>query len=189
MVTIPLVVFMVRYRSRGRPREQEGAQVHGNTAFEFAWTAVPVLIIAGIAGFVFYKLPGITDPAAAGQKLQVRVEGRQFYWRFVYPNGAVSVDTLHVPVGRVVELKMTSPDSDVIHSFWIPSLFGKRDTIPGQQTTLRFVATRTGRFEGQCGEFCGIQHAMMLTHAERGRARRLRRVARARGSRAGERRA
>jgi cytochrome c oxidase subunit 2 len=166
LIAVPLVLFAVRYRSRGRPRTQDGPQVHGNTAFELAWTLLPIAIITVIAAFVFYKLPGITDPAAAGEPLTVRVEGRQFYWRFVYPGDVVAVDTLRLPTGRVVELEMTAPENDVIHSFWIPALFGKRDTIPGAQTELRFVAERTGTFEGQCGEFCGLQHAAMLARAE-----------------------
>jgi cytochrome c oxidase subunit 2 len=166
LIAVPLVLFMVRYRSRGRPRSLDGPQVHGNTLFELAWTAVPVLIITAITAFVFYKLPGITDPAAAGEPLQVRVEGRQFYWRYVYPNDVVAIDTLRVPAGQVVELEMTAPENDVIHSYWIPALFGKRDTIPGAETDLRFVAERPGTFEGQCGEFCGIQHAAMRARAE-----------------------
>ena len=166
LILVPLLLFASRYRSRGRPRTQDGPQVHGNTGFELAWTAVPVVLLVGIASFVFYKLPGITDPAAAGEPLTIRVEGRQFYWRYVYENGVVAVDTLRVPVGRVVELDMTSPENDVVHSYWIPALFGKRDTIPGQETTQRFVAKRTGLFEGQCGEFCGIQHAAMTAFAE-----------------------
>jgi cytochrome c oxidase subunit II len=166
LIVVPLGLFVVRYRARGRPRAQDGPQVHGNTAFELAWTLVPVVLITLIAGFVFYKLPGITDPAEAGEPLTVRVEGRQFYWRYVYPNGAVAIDTLTLPAGRVVELDMTSPERDVIHSFWIPALFGKRDTIPGAVTEVRFVAKRPGRFEGNCGELCGIQHAQMFARAE-----------------------
>lgn len=166
LIAVPLVLFMVRYRSRGRPRSQDGPQVHGNTAFELAWTAVPVLIITAVAAFVLYKLPGITDPAAAGEPVRIRVEGRQFYWRYVYANDVVAIDRLRVPAGRVVQLDMTSPENDVIHSFWIPALFGKRDTIPGAVTDLRFVAKRPGIYPGQCGEFCGLQHAAMLASAE-----------------------
>ena len=166
LVLVPLLLFSSRYRSRGRPRSVDGPQVHGNTGFELAWTAVPVVLLVAVASFVFYKLPGITDPAAAGEPLQVKVEGRQFYWRYVYDNGVVALDTLRVPVGRVVELDMTAPEGDVIHSYWVPALFPKRDTIPGQETTQRFVAKRTGLYEGQCGEFCGIQHAAMTAFAE-----------------------
>lgn len=166
LVTVPLLVFVVRYRSRGRARSVDGPQVHGNTSFELAWTAVPIAILTVVAGFVFYKLPGITDPAAAGEPLRVRVEGRQFYWRYVYANGVVAIDTLRVPVGRVVQLQLTAPEGDVIHSYWIPALFGKRDTVPGNQTELRFVAKRAGTFEGQCGEFCGVQHAAMLARVQ-----------------------
>lgn len=166
LITIPLLFFVVRYRSRGRPRTVEGPQAHGSTAFELSWTVVSVLILVGIASFVFYKLPGITDPAAAGEPLSVRVEGRQFYWRYVYGNGVVAVDTLRVPVGRVIKLELTAPEGDVIHSYWIPALFGKRDTIPGSETRLLFVAKRPGTYEGQCGEFCGVQHAAMLARVQ-----------------------
>jgi cytochrome c oxidase subunit 2 len=166
LIMVPLLLFAARYRSRGRPRSVEGPQVHGNTGFELAWTALPVVLLVAVASFVFYKLPGITDPAAAGEPLRVRVEGRQFYWRYVYENGVVAVDTLRVPVGRVIELDMTAPENDVIHSYWVPALFPKRDTIPGQTTTQRFVAERAGLFEGQCGEFCGVQHAAMTAFAE-----------------------
>lgn len=166
LITVPLLVFVVRYRSRGRPRSVDGPQVHGNTSFELAWTAVPVLILVVVAGFVFYKLPGITDPAAAGEPVRVRVEGRQFYWRYVYANGVVAIDTLRVPVGQVVKLDLTAPEGDVIHSYWIPALFGKRDTIPGGRTELSFVAKRPGSYAGQCGEFCGVQHAAMLARVD-----------------------
>jgi len=126
-----------------------------------------VLILAAIIAFVFYKLPGIQDVPAAtaqGSKLQIQVEGRQFYWRYVYPNGAVSIDELRLPVGTPVELRITAPDYDVAHSWWVPSLAGKMDAIPGNPNQLSFVTpSNPGVFMGQCAEFCGVQHAMMLT--------------------------
>ena len=93
-VAIPLVYFVWRYRSRGRPRTVEGPQVHGSTRLEIAWTVVPVVILLIVAIFTFYKLPGITLEAAAGeQTLEVVVEGRQFYWQYRYPNGVIAIDT------------------------------------------------------------------------------------------------
>jgi len=162
-----LILFVVRFRNAGRPREAEGPQIRGHTRLELLWTAVPVLILAGIITFVFYKLPGIKDVPAAtaqGSKLTVGVEGRQFYWRYRYPNGAVSINELRLPVGRPVELLITAPDFDVNHSWWVPPLAGKMDAIPGKVNHLSFVTpSDPGVFVGQCAEFCGIQHAIMLT--------------------------
>ena len=165
-VAVPLVLFVVRYRSRGRSREVEGPQIHGSTRLEIAWTAVPVVILLIVTVFTFYKLPGITLDAEAGEDvLQVRVEGRQFYWQYRYPNGVIAIDRLRAPADRLVELKLTSPESDVIHSYWVPDLFPKFDTIPGQTTETSFRAP-PGLYRGQCAEFCGIQHAEMFAEVE-----------------------
>jgi cytochrome c oxidase subunit 2 len=158
-----LIAFVVRFRNAGRPRESEGPQIRGHTRLELIWTAVPVLILAVIIGVVFYKLPGIKNASASGPSMKVKVEGRQFYWRYVYPNGAVSVNELRLPAGEPVELEITSPANDVIHSWWVPAIAGKMDAIPGKTNHLRFDApTEVGSFKGQCAEFCGIQHALML---------------------------
>ena len=160
-----LILFIVRYRNRGRPRTDEGPQIRGHTRLELIWTAIPVVILVVIMSLVFYKLPGIKDipeATAAGEKLTVNVEGRQFYWRYVYPNGAVSVNELRLPAGRPVDLVITAPANDVIHSWWVPAVAGKMDAIPGKVNHLRFVAPEPGTYEGQCAEFCGVQHALML---------------------------
>jgi cytochrome c oxidase subunit II len=169
VVTIPLALFVVRFRSGGRDRSVEGAQIRGNTRLELFWTFIPVLFLAAMATFVFVKLPGIREPASAGGDapvLRVLVEGRQFYWRYVYPNGAIAIDRLRLPVDRNVELEIRVPEWDVIHSFWIPALGGKVDAIPAIETDLKFRATRTGVYEGTCAELCGIQHGLMLATAE-----------------------
>lgn len=165
-VAVPLVLFVARYRSGGRPRMVEGPQVHGSTRLEVAWTVVPIVILLIVTVFTFYKLPGITLDAEAGEDaLKVRVEGRQFYWQYRYPNGVIAIDTLRAPAGRLVELEITAPESDVAHSFWAPALFGKVDAIPGETTTTSFRGD-AGTYRGQCAEFCGIQHAAMLNEIE-----------------------
>ena len=167
LVAVPLVLFVVRFRSRGRPRDVEGPQIRGHTNLELAWTAVPVLILVVVASFVFYKLPAITELAKAGDDvLRVKVEGRQFYWQYEYPNGVIAIDRLRAPQGQVVELEITAPLEDVIHSYWVPPLGGKFDAIPGQTTVTSFRADETGVYEGQCGEFCGVRHAEMLAAIE-----------------------
>jgi cytochrome c oxidase subunit II len=156
-----LVVFIVKYRSRGRSRAVEGAQVHGHTRLELIWTVLPVAILAVIAAFVFYELPGIDrEPAAATNPIPITVEGHQFYWQFDYPNGARSIGKLVVPAGAVVDLKVRS--FDVIHSWWIPALGGKIQAIPGRTNHTWFRANKQGTFTGQCAELCGVYHASML---------------------------
>jgi cytochrome c oxidase subunit II len=155
-----LITFIVRYRSRGRAREVEGAQVHGHTRLELIWTVIPVLILVAIASFVFYKLPGINDvPASAQDRLNVTVDAHQFYWQFTYPNGEISINELHVPVNEVVYLTLNA--DDVIHSFWVPQLAGKTDAIPGRENHMWFQALHAGTYKGNCAELCGLYHAKM----------------------------
>jgi len=155
--------FVFRYRNRGRPRTAEGPQIFAHTRLELMWTAVPVLIVAAITAFIFYKLPGIKNVPAAkaqGGPLVIRIDAHQFYWQFTYPDGTVSIDELHAPVNRVVRVDIHSEDVD--HSWWVPELGGKFDAIPGQTTHTWFEANRMGTYRGQCGEFCGVYHAEMM---------------------------
>ncbi len=159
LVELVLVVFVVKYRRRGRPRAVEGAQVHGHTRLELIWTVIPVLILCAIGIVVFLELPKIDKAPAAADPIHITVEGHQYYWQFDYPNGARSIGTLHVPVGAVVDLKVVSPD--VIHSWWIPALGGKIQAIPGRVNHTWFQAEAPGSYEGQCAELCGLYHASM----------------------------
>jgi cytochrome c oxidase subunit 2 len=161
IVETVLVVFILKYRSRGRGREVEGAQVHGNTRLELIWTALPAVILCIIGVVVFIELPKIANvPAAsASDRLNITVEGHQYYWQFDYPNGARSIGDLHVPANKVVYLTIVSPD--VAHSWWIPQLGGKTDAIPGRTNHTWFKADREGTYSGQCAEFCGIFHEAM----------------------------
>jgi cytochrome c oxidase subunit 2 len=156
-----LVTFIIRYRSGGRSRTVEGAQVHGNTRLELIWTVIPVIILAVIGTVVFIELPKITSPAKAADTLEITVEGHQFYWQFDYPNGARTINTLYVPVGR--DVRLTVKSGDVVHSFWVPQLDGKIQAIPGRTNHTGFRADRAGTYYGYCGLICGPFHAKMLT--------------------------
>ena len=103
-----------------------------NTRLEIAWTAAP--------------------------GLRIEATAHQWWWEFRY-SGVTTANEMHVPVGTVVELELRS--EDVIHSFWVPELGGKTDMIPGTINTLRLVARRAGTYQGQCAEFCGVEHAWM----------------------------
>lgn len=177
-VMIPLALILGRYRERGLPRDADGPQIRGNTRLELLWTAIPLAIVIVLSGYSLLKAGDIDDPepsaaqalgsggAGGGETLEITVEGRQFYWRYVYPNGAVAIDRIRLPVDRVASLQVTAPPWDVVHSYWIPALGGKRDAIPGQVNELNYLPTRTGVFDGKCGELCGIQHAAMVFDAE-----------------------
>ena len=108
-------------------------------------------------------LPKMRPLSAESGNLDVAVEGKQFWWRVRYqPAGGTSVETaneIRVPTGRTVSFALDSPD--VIHSFWVPSLAGKQDLIPGRMNDITIVPKRIGIYRGQCAEFCGAQHAHM----------------------------
>jgi cytochrome c oxidase subunit 2 len=100
----------------------------------------------------------------ASSALSIAVTGHQWWWEIEYEDGVASrrmrtANEIHLPIGRPVVIKVTS--RDVIHSFWVPNLQGKRDLIPGYTTAIWLQADRPGIFRGQCAEFCGLQHAHM----------------------------
>lgn len=94
----------------------------------------------------------------------IKVTGQQWWWDVRYESDApdkivTTANEIYVPVGAPVSVKLAA--TDVIHSFWVPSLFGKQDLIPGQDNEIQFTASRPGVYRGQCAEFCGWQHAHM----------------------------
>jgi len=157
VVELMLVVAIVRFRHReGRPAPKP---THGHTLMEIAWTLAPAVIL------VFVAVPTVrTIFATAGEApadaLKVDVIGHQWWWEFRYRElGLVTANELHVPLGRTVQLSITS--ADVIHAFWAPPLGGKRDAIPGHVTRIAFRPDQVGDYSGQCAEFCGASHANM----------------------------
>ena len=166
LVETALLVFIIRFRSRRRGRDQEAPQIHGATKLETSFTIVPVLILFAIMAFVFVKLPTIKDvPAArAAGELKIRVVAHQYYWEFEYPNGGVSMQHLVVPIDRVVTLDVVSPD--VAHSWWVPALGGKIDAIPGRTNHTWFKAQKLGTYEARCAELCGLEHAHMIGYVD-----------------------
>jgi cytochrome c oxidase subunit 2 len=158
-----LITLIVKYRRGKRPRAADGLQIHGSTRLEVLWTVVPVVILAAIGIFVFVKLPSIANaPAAsAADSTVIRVEGRQFYWMFRYPNGAISVGTMIAPANNVVNEEVYAPANDVVHSWWVPELAGKIDAIPGRLYNNTWFQAPEGEYAARCSDLCGIQHTKM----------------------------
>lgn len=157
-----LILAYILVHFRHKPGAPQPRQVHGNTRLELAWTLIPAVLIAIIAVPTVRTIFATQREAPEGA-LQVDVIGFQWWWEFRYPmeNGdtVVTANEVHVPVGRPVELRMTS--RDVIHSFWIPQMGGKRDVIPGRINRIVFTPLEAGVYLGQCAEFCGESHALM----------------------------
>jgi cytochrome c oxidase subunit 2 len=117
------------------------------------------LIALFVVGDIF-TIRGTEAPAANEMKLTVRAVGHLWYWEFDYPSAhAVTEDELHIPARTPVLL--IADTADVIHSFWVPELNRKIDTIPGQQNAIELYADQPGRYRGVCNQYCGLQHAHM----------------------------
>jgi cytochrome c oxidase subunit 2 len=160
VVEAALLFAVFRYRRRkGVDRAVE--QVHGNTRLEIIWTIIPVVLLAALAIPTIATLFELrAEPEPEENALQIEVTGHQWWWEFYYPEyGFSTANEMHIPAGRPVYLSMTS--ADVIHSFWVPQLNGKRDAVPGRITNLTLEADEPGVFLGQCTEFCGLAHADM----------------------------
>jgi cytochrome c oxidase subunit 2 len=155
-----LIYTIVRFRRRpggGTPK-----QVHGNTALEIAWTAIPAVIL------IFVAVPTVrtifkTQAKAAPDALQVQVIGHQWWWEFKYPQlGITTANELYLPNGRTVNFQLRT--YDVLHSFWIPQLGGKRDLISNRTNYVWFTVNKdlpSTAWNGFCAEFCGPSHANM----------------------------
>jgi cytochrome c oxidase subunit 2 len=165
LVTGLLVWAWVTRRRRGF-RATDPADPHPGE--KHAWLVVigggvvfPLIVIVALFIVGDWAVLNVTQaPAASSTAMTVDAVGHQWYWAFRYPGTkAVTADELHIPVDTRVNLVATT--ADVIHSFWVPELNRKIDTIPGRQNRILLYADKVGVYRGQCAEFCGLQHAHM----------------------------
>lgn len=175
-----IVWIAIRYRHR-KGRDRMPAQIHGNTKLEIGWTIAPALVLAGV---MIPTIATIWDLASRppDDALNVEVQGFQWWWGFEYTDENMrrtygdlepirTADVLVIPVDRVVYLSLEAaggevsgdnPDHVVIHSFWVPEITGgKQDVVPGRTNHILMQADEPGTYEGQCAEFCGLQHGLM----------------------------
>jgi cytochrome c oxidase subunit 2 len=180
-----LIYSLVKFRAK---KGAVAAQIHGNTRLEIGWTLAAAVILVVLTVITFVKLPSIINPPNSdanglvlsasttqptppnGHKLTVCVQGRQFVWRYTYGAGCdndafknklpYSYQEMVVPANTTVVLVVQS--TDVIHSWWIPSLGGKVDAVPGYTVYTWFKASKVGAlYHGQCAQLCGRNHAAM----------------------------
>lgn len=157
------VVILTIYavRTQGGAERQRQAQV-----LIIGGALAPTIVLAGLLLYGLALLPNLISPASAGS-LKITVYGEQWWWRFRYePRDGQAFEVaneVRLPVGEAVEFRLNS--RNVIHSFWIPSLGGKADVIPGRMNRLVLHPTKTGFFRGACAEYCGAAHAQMSFYA------------------------
>jgi cytochrome c oxidase subunit 2 len=152
---------VVRFRQRDENDDSEPPQVYGSTQIELAWTVIPVIIIVVLFLTTARILFAIQDQKMPPTAITADVVGHQFWWEFRYQKyGFTTANELHVPLSMVTSLNLLSADVD--HSFWVPALFGKIDSIPNQVNHMWFNPDKAGLYVGQCAQFCGVEHAKML---------------------------
>jgi cytochrome c oxidase subunit II len=156
-IILALVMFATLLAMRGTPRVREViARERTILGFGLALPVVTLSMLLALGIWLTRAHTGHTDDA-----LRIEVTGLQWWWRVVYVStkAVVSANEIRIPVRHPIELTLGS--ADVIHSFWVPSLAGKVDMIPGRVTRLRLTAERPGIYRGQCAEYCGGPHALM----------------------------
>jgi cytochrome c oxidase subunit II len=157
-----LVVIAFLFKALKRPREEPAYDLKLKTWVTGATIATALILMGLLVTSV--AVGRVTGDLGTGGALKINLTGYQWWWKAEYEHPAWSqritaVNELHVPVGQPVILALTG--ADVIHSFWIPNIHGKRDLIPGEVNLISFRVDRAGVYRGQCGEYCGLQHAHM----------------------------
>jgi len=147
--------FSLRYR---RSRNPVATQVEGSTLMEATWTIIPLalFLVCFVWGALLYFR--IYNPPA--NSMNIYIVGKQWMWKAEHPGGQHEINSLHVPIGRPIQLTMIS--QDVFHSFSIPDFRVKREVIPGRYTTVWFNATDVGTYHLYCTQYCGTQHSGMI---------------------------
>ncbi len=155
LVTGLLVGFSIRYRS-GAKVNRDNPTVD-NPRLEWFWTLAPLAMGIGVFIWAAHLYLDVYEPPAQAQ--EVLVVGKQWMWKIQHAEGKREINTLHVPMGAAIKLKLTS--QDVIHSFYVPAFRMKRDAVPGRYTTAWFRPTRLGTYHLFCAEYCGTNHSAM----------------------------
>ena len=166
---VAVLLIAAIYRRRARPADASTLAVRrdeGGTRWIYIGVGISTVVLVACAVWTMFTLAAIAMPAQA-RDLTLQVTAAQWWWSVRYQNDEPSrifttANEIHIPVGRPVRVELNS--RDVIHSFWIPALAGKMDVIPGQTNVTWLQADRPGTYRGQCGEYCGAQHAHMAMY-------------------------
>jgi cytochrome c oxidase subunit 2 len=158
-VVVVLALGLFRRRPADEPQPDQPRNSFGRW-FVVGGVVVPLVILLVVFGATVRAMRFVPTTAPP-EALVIEVVGHQFWWEVRYPEQGVTVrDELHLPVGRPVNLQLTS--ADVIHSFWVPELAGKLDLLPDRTNTLVLEADQPGVHRSRCAEYCGLEHTRMV---------------------------
>jgi len=157
-----MIYFIMRYHhSRVEPDEIRNIKDH--LGLQLLWTVIPTILLYVIFYYGYSAFREVrTVPEDA---FSVKVLGKRWSWTFIYPNGK-ETEELYVPAGENISLRLHAPANDVLHSFYVPAFRVKEDVVPGRETHLWFKATKNGRYDIECAEYCGTGHSSMLSTVE-----------------------
>lgn len=160
VIVITIYVYvLIRYRKR-RGQNRMPEQVHGSTKLEIIWTVIPIAALIALAIPTVQYTFDLAETPPEKDTVIIDVTGYQYWWEFKYPQyGITTAQEVHIPVGKKVLFRIHG--KDVLHSFWIPSLGGKVDVVPGRVNTLTLDAQEPKVYQGKCAELCGSGHALM----------------------------
>jgi cytochrome c oxidase subunit 2 len=161
LIVVIVVFFLALFVYSKRAGEPgDSSAKHHDVYLEMAWTIIPSIIVVAITVPTVRTIIKTQPDTWSPNTLEVRVIAHQWWWEFRYPSsGVVTADEVHIPVNRQIHFSMVS--RDVIHSFFMPAIGGKRDVVPGQNNQITLTANTPGEYWGQCTEFCGDSHANM----------------------------
>ena len=167
-IGLMLVAFLILlgWLRRNRPSLPFGVGERGATGLVIGLgIALPIVLLSTLFFWSdVFVIRSTAAPSPRSTALTVRVVGHQWWWEIGYPGTpAVTANEVHIPVGTRVQVLGTT--DDVIHSIWLPELNRKVDVVPGRVNRLLLAANRPGTYQGECSEFCGLQHAHMLLYA------------------------
>ncbi len=157
VIVLVLMAVAILRRRRGLEVDRRVPR-WGDPFIVLAGVIIPAVVLASVFVVSIRDLNSITSSGDTA-RLTIEVVGHDWWWGVRYPDGVETANEIHIPVGEPVRVQLTT--DDVIHSFWVPQLAPKVDTIPGRTNTLVLQADEAGTFRGQCAEFCGLQHAHM----------------------------
>ncbi|WP_087973050.1 cytochrome c oxidase subunit II [Oceanobacillus rekensis] len=160
VVMLIYVIALIRFRKKKGQEDFIPKQVEGNHKLETIWTVIPILLVLIIAVPTVIATFDLADESQASEHINVEVTGNQYWWHFSYDGEEiVTSQDLYIPTGERVYLNMLS--SDVIHSFWVPTIAGKMDVNPENVNTMFIEAHEEGVYWGKCAELCGPSHSLM----------------------------
>jgi len=160
VVMLVYTIVLIRFRKKKGQEDYIPKQVEGNKTLETVWTVIPIILVLILAIPTVAATFDLADDSASGDGINIDVTGNQYWWHFEYDDEEITTSQdMYIPVGERVYIHMLA--SDVIHSFWVPSISGKMDVNPENVNTMYLEAYEEGVYWGKCAELCGPSHSLM----------------------------